>query len=166
MKRILMSIMFVSFIGWAYGQYPLEVGGKQLNAGFGFSTWGLPVYVGADFGVHKDISIGPEISFRSYRENWGGYVYSNTILGFSFNGNYHFNSLMKIPNSFDFYAGLNLGFFVWNTDDGYGGSGASGLGFGGQVGGRYYFNDKWGINLELGGGNSFSGGKIGVTFKF
>ena len=41
----------------------------------------------------------------------------------------------------------------------------SGLGIGGQVGGRYYFNDKVGINLEFGGGNAFGGGKVGVSVR-
>jgi len=39
------------------------------------------------------------------------------------------------------------------------------MGRGAQIGGRYYFTQKVGINLELGGGNAFSGGKIGLTFK-
>jgi len=83
----------------------------------------------------------------------------------SANGNYHFNSLLDIPNNWDFYAGLNLGFYIWNSSDDYPGSNTSGLGLGAQVGGRYYFNDKLGVNLEFGGGNAFSGGKVGVSVR-
>ncbi len=84
---------------------------------------------------------------------------------FSFNGNYHFNTLLKIPRSWDLYAGLNLGFYVWNSSRDYPGNRASGLGLGAQVGARYFLSNKVGLNLELGGGNAFSGGKFGVTIK-
>ena len=41
---------------------------------------------------------------------------------------------------------------------------AGDLGF--QIGGRYYFTNKVGINLEFGGGhNTLSGGKIGISIK-
>jgi len=45
----------------------------------------------------------------------------------------------------------------------YPGSHTSGLGIGAQVGGRYYFSDNVGINIEFGGGNAFSGGKVGIS---
>ena len=72
--------------------------------------------------------------------------------------------MLNIPRDWDFYAGLNVGFVSWSSPKGYGGSYNSGLGLGAQVGGRYYFNRNVGINLEFGGGNEFSGGKIGLTF--
>jgi outer membrane immunogenic protein len=86
-------------------------------------------------------------------------------MGFSGNANYHFNTLLEIPQKWDFYAGLNIGFFAWLSPDDYYGSHKSGIGLGAQIGGRYYFSDKMGINLEFGGGNAFSGGKIGVSIK-
>ena len=89
-----------------------------------------------------------------------------TITGISGNGNYHFNRILGIPSNWDFYAGLNLGFYVWNSSSDYPGDHNSGLGLGAQVGGRYYFNNKFGLNLEFGGGNAFDGGKIGVSIKF
>lgn len=130
----------------------------------GFSSWGLPIYAGIDFGVHKDISAGGEFSFRSYSDNFKGTSYSHTIIALGANGNYHFNSLLKIPKEWDAYAGLNLGFYSWSSPNGYRGGGSSGIGMGAQFGGRYYFNTKFAINLELGGGTA-SGGKIGVTWK-
>jgi len=39
------------------------------------------------------------------------------------------------------------------------------LGIGGQIGGRYYFTEKFGVNLEFGGGNAYSGGKLGISIK-
>lgn len=149
----------------AKAQYMLEKGKAQLNAGVGLSNWGLPVYVGFDYGVHKDVSIGAEASFRSYNYGWKGSNYRVSVFGASANANYHFNSLLKIPKEWDLYAGINVGFYSWNYANDYPGNHNSGLGLGGQIGARYYFNDKIGINLEGGGGNAFNGGKLGITIK-
>ncbi|MCE3295231.1 MAG: hypothetical protein K0R65_945 [Crocinitomicaceae bacterium] len=163
-KIILFTMLLVS--GLTYSQSMLGKGGKQLNAGFGMSSWGLPIYVGVDFGVHEDVSLGVEASFRSYRDRWGGIYYNHSVMGFSGNVNYHFNTLLKMPQEFDLYAGLNVGFYIWNSPSNYYGSHTSGLGYGGQIGFRYYFNSKFAINLEGGSGNAFSGGKLGITYKF
>ena len=149
----------------SYAQSPLPIGKAQLNAGVGFSDWGVPLYLGFDYSVHKDITIGGELSFRSYNENYRGTGYNHNIMGISGNGNYHFNTVLNIPSNWDFYAGLNLGFYTWTSSSDYPGNHNSGIWLGAQVGGRYYFTDKVGINLELSGGNAFSGGKIGLTFK-
>jgi hypothetical protein len=149
----------------ALGQNPLPVGKSQLNFGVGLSGWGIPVYVGLDYGVHRDITVGGEFSYRSYREYWRNDYYSHNIVGLSANGNYHFNTILDIPEKWDFYAGLNLGFYVWSSPAYYGGSHSSGLGLGGQIGGRYNVSRKLGLNLEFGGGNAFTGGKFGLTLK-
>jgi hypothetical protein len=138
-------------------------GMKQLNAGVGLSGWGVPVYVGLDFGVSNDLTLGFEGSFRSYHQNYEKVKYNSSIVGFSGNLNYHFNRVLNSPRNWDFYAGLNLGFYVWSSPDNYPGEGATGLGLGGQIGGRYFINQKFGFNLEVGGGNAFSNGKFGIT---
>ncbi len=148
-----------------FAQAPIAVGQSQLNAGVGFSSWGVPVYVGLDFGVHPDITLGPEVSFRSYRHNWAGSKYNHSIIGIAGNANYHLNRILNIPSQWDFYAGINIGFYIWSSPDQYEGSRSSGLGVSGQIGGRYYFSDRFGVNLEFGGGNAFSGGKFGISYK-
>ncbi len=165
MKKIIgITALFLS--GFASAQSMLGKGGKQLNAGFGLSSWGLPVYVGMDFGVHEDISVGFEGSFRAYRHRYASVYYNHSIIGLSGNANYHFNTLFHMPEEFDLYAGLNVGFYIWNSPRDYYGPSSSGLGFGGQLGFRYYFNENFGLNLEGGTGNAFSGGKFGITYKF
>lgn len=168
MKRILLFLAFSSILAYASSaqESPISKGQTQLNFGTGFSSWGLPLYIGLDYGVHPDITIGGEVSFRSYNNNWNSAKYRHSIIGISGNGNYHFNRIMNIPSNWDFYAGLNIGFYIWNSSSEYKGSGTSGLGLGAQIGGRYYWNDKWGVNLEFGGGNAANGGKIGVSMKF
>lgn len=146
-------------------QGPIGKGQNQLNVGVGFSSWGIPVYIGFDHGVHKDVTVGGEISYRSYTDNFGAKDYNHSITGISANGNYHFNSILNIPKSWDVYAGLNLGFYIWSSSGDYRGNGSSGLGLGAQVGARYFISNKVGLNLELGGGNAFGGGKFGVTIR-
>ena len=158
---ILCLIIVGTISGFSQGS--LAKGGKQLNAGLGFSNFGTPVYVGLDFGVHESITIGPKISYRSYNYNFAGTKYNQSLTVLSFNGNYHFNKVLKIDAKWDFYAGLTVGYYLWASAD-FGGQ-ASGIGFDGQIGGRYFFSDKFGINLEFGGGTG-TGGNIGITYKF
>lgn len=167
MKKLIFIASLLLITNFSFAQYALSKGEAQFNAGVGFSSWGLPVYVGFDAGVHRDVSVGGELSYRSYRERWAGDRYNRKVFGIVANGNYHFNTVLNIPEEWDFYAGLNLGFFIWDdVDNDYDGDNASGLGLGAQVGGRYYFNDRFGLNLELGGGaNTFGGGKFGITLK-
>lgn len=165
MKKQLLILSFLLFSSLIYAQSPIAKGESQINAGLGLSSWGVPVYIGFDHGVHPDITIGAELSYRSFSDKYANVNYDHSVIGISGNGNYHFNRVLEIPKNWDFYAGLNLGFYIWNSPSDYHGSHSSELGLGAQVGGRYYFSDKIGLNLEFGGGNAFSGGKIGLTFK-
>lgn len=166
MRKLLIVVLFTLLVLPVVAQSPLANGRKQLNVGVGTSGWGIPIYVGMDFGVGKDFTLGFEGSFRFYNERLGGRRYNSTIIGISGNGNYHFNTLLNIPSEWDFYAGLNLGFFVWSTPSNYPGDGSTGLGLGLQVGGRYFFQPNLGLNIEFGGSNAFAGGKFGITYIF
>ena len=166
MKKTILIFLFIVTAKFIQAQYALPVGKSQLNAGIGLSTWGIPVYVGFDYGVATDVSAGAEVSFRNYSDRFIGVKYRHSIIGISGNANYHLNGITDIPEQFDLYAGLNLGFYIWSSSSNYPGESASGIGIGAQIGGRYYFNDKAAINLEVGGGNAFGGGKVGITIKF
>ena len=169
MKKIILGLAIFAF-SFANAQAPLETGGIQLNAGFGSSNWGTPVYVGLDFGVAENFTLGAELSYQSYNQNAvGPYDYKSTIYGIQVNGNYHFNELLNIPSKWDVYGGANINYYSWTTKyDGvkvtnYSDSDDFGLGI--QIGGRYFFTDNFGVNLQLGGGNVTSGAKIGITYK-
>jgi outer membrane immunogenic protein len=165
MKKQLLILSLLLFNSLIFAQSPISKGESQLNAGIGLSSWGVPVYIGFDHGVHPDITVGGELSYRSYQDDYNYKDYDHSVYGISANGNYHFNHALKIPKKWDFYAGLNLGFYIWESPNEYHGSHTSELGIGAQVGGRYYFNNKVGLNLEFGGGNAFSGGKLGLSFR-
>lgn len=165
MRKIVLLFTAIVFSSALFAQNPIDKGQFQFNAGFGFSSWGVPIYAGVDYGVHPDITIGGEFSFRTYNDKFAGEKYIHTIFGIIANGNYHFNSLLEMPSNWDLYAGLSLGFYFWNSSNDYPGDHSSGTGLGLQVGGRYYFNEKFGLNLELGGG-TIGAGKFGVSFRF
>ncbi len=163
-KQILVFILVVA-TSVAFSQGPVSKGESQINLGIGLSSWGIPIYLGFDHGVHPDITLGAEASYSSYDDNWNNDRYNHSVIGFQGNANYHFNRILEIPNPWDFYAGLHLGFYSWNSPRDYEGSHTSGVGLGAQIGGRYYFSNSMGVNLEFGGGNAFSGGKFGITIK-
>lgn len=149
----------------------------HFNAGLGLSNWGIPIYASYDVNVAQDINVGGGISFRSKTDNWkyGPHrgKHRHTLIGISGLGYYYFNRILEIDPDFDFYGGASLGFVIWNTNstsdsdytDDYDGSGTSGLDLSLLIGGRYYFKDNLGVNLELGGGNQLFGTKVGLTWK-
>ena len=168
MKKIALLLAVFAF-SFANAQAPLEEGGIQLNAGVGTSGWGTPVYVGLDFGVAKNWTVGGELSYQSYNQNVGATRIKSSILGLQANGNYHFNEVLNIPSEWDFYAGANLNYYNWNSKlngSSYNYPDEDNFGIGLQVGGRYFFSDNFGLNLQVGGGNVVSGAKIGITYKF
>jgi hypothetical protein len=144
MKKAL--ILLVLVIGAAsMFALPLNPGQMQVNAGTGVG-WGLPLYVGVDYGITPDITVGGEATV---------YFWDGTYFSVVANGNYHFLNLLNLPSNTDLYAGLSLGVNSWYS---------SWLNLYGQVGGRYYFTDRLGANLEFNGGRH-SGAKIGITYK-
>lgn len=166
MRKLLLIVALALITALTFSENLSAQGKNQLNLGVGFSDWGVPLYIGIDHYVSNDVTLGGEFSYRSgYREYYKDQYYDRNVMGFSGNANYHFNTILEIPRTWDLYAGINVGFYVWNKYDTYHGNNNSGLGLGGQIGGRYYLSNKVGLNLEFGGGNAFRGGKVGLTIK-
>ena len=157
MKKIifLFAIMMAASLV-TFAQSDLDKGERRMNFGTGFSNYGVPLYFGMDFGVYPDITAGFVASVRSDNNHF--------IMGASAVGNYHFNTLLELDSEWDVYAGLSLGFVFWNYDNKLINQ-PSPLGLDLQIGGRYYWDETWAVNLELGGGSAFSGTRIGVTYK-
>ena len=151
MKRITIVLAALMFSGliFAQGAAPLSKGEKEMNFGLGFGS-GIPAYWGMEWAVHNDITVGGVAAI-----NLSGFDYM-TLLA---RGDYHWNRIINIPPEWDFYAGVSLGGDI-GFSSGYG----SGLHFDAHVGGRWFWSDKWGLNLEVGGGTGF-GASIGVTMK-
>ncbi len=151
MKRILFFFAALFFItsGNLFAQnneIHLDKSKMQLNAGTGFYSGGFPVYAFVDFKIHPDWTAGPQVNFVFY--DYFSFILSGRV-------DYHFNKLLKIPDNWDFYAGATMGIdFSHHT------AFSSGL----HVGGRWYLNKTWGLNMEIGGGTYFSS-TIGISMR-
>ncbi|MCK9325496.1 MAG: hypothetical protein M0P69_08345 [Bacteroidales bacterium] len=154
MKKLVVTVCVLSVALLSFGQQ-VDKSRLQVNAGVGLSTWGFPVYLGADYWVNQDITVGLEASFRFGFNHY-------TRIGGLVNANYHVNRLLELPEQFDVYGGISIGPFIslyrYSSPSFY-------LGAGLQIGGRYYINDKLAFNVEVGGG-TLTGGKAGITFRF
>ncbi len=151
MKKLVLSICALSIVLFSFGQSTVDKSKLQFNAGVGLSTWGIPVYLGADYWITPEITLGADASVRLW--------VSSIRVGASVNGNYHFKRILELPKEFDLYAGLSAGpYFGLGSRHFY-------FNIGGQVGGRYYFKENVAFHAELGGG-TLSGGKAGLTFRF
>jgi hypothetical protein len=138
---------------FAIAQSPIGKGGKQLNFGLTANGKYVPVYVSFDFGIHPDVTIGPQ----------AGLDLSFNYLNLGFRGDYHFNTLLNIPSEWDFYAGATAGFSIQMKNNSI--DVKNGFLIGVQVGGRWYWTDQWGLNLEFGGNNLFGAARLGLSLK-
>jgi len=141
MKKLLTTIALVGvmFLGSnlanAQAQKYLNIGG----AGTGF-------YGSIEFPVSSVITVAPQFS-TDYNFN------SFVIAG---KANYYLDDAVDLDSAWDVYAGVNLGWRVQTGNDG--------VNWGLQVGARWFWSDKWGINAEVGGGSGVLGG-VGLTMK-
>lgn len=137
MKKALLIMTFV-----AAGLYANAQAAKVLN----FGGLGTGLYASIEFPVHSAITIAPLVN-----TDW---EFNHLVIAAK--GNFYFDELIGLDSPWDFYAGANLGWRI--SDDGKFNAGL-------QVGGRWFWSEKWGINAEFGGGTGVTGG-VGVTMKF
>ena len=117
---------------------------KQLNFGLIGASYEFP--------VHKNISVAPYVG-TDFELNW---------LSLGVKGNYYFDNLLNLSGEWDVYGGANSGYAIGLNNKGKSDDFNMGL----HVGGRWFWNDKWGLYLEFGGGNTTKDfGAIGVTMK-
>jgi hypothetical protein len=119
----------------------------ELNFGLLGANYEIP--------VHKDITIAPGIG-TNLDLDW---------LNIGVKGNYYFDNVFGISDdAWDVYGGLNAGYSVYMGDNDK--DNESDINLGLHVGGRWFWNDKWGVYLEFAGGNvSGLSPMIGVTVK-
>ena len=146
MKKVLLIVAFIATTTIMFGQ-----ANKGLNFGIGLSNSGLPIYVNYDIPVAANLTIAPSV-----QANLNGFDWITPAVKID----YYFDDLLGIPETFDFYGGANLGFTIWLNEA----NGTSGLYLGIELGGRWWFNENMGLNLEFAGGTGF-GTKLGLSMK-
>ena len=156
MRKIFLLVTILSLTSLIFA-VPVAKSQKQLDIGAGLYNPHLPLYLGLDYGLSENSTVGGGIS-TSFHDN-GSWLDVYT------NWNYHFVNLLSMPHNTDLYAGLSLCFDAWFGHEGHEEDHKSVLILTGQIGGRYYFNNNWGIHLEIGGCPT-SNAKIGISYKF
>jgi len=103
--------------------------------------------------VHKDITIAPGAS-TNFDLNW---------LTLNVKANYYFDNLFGLTNeSWDVYGGAGAGYAFYIGSD----NKSSNFDIGLHAGGRWFWNDRWGVYLEVGGASTQGAtGGIGLTVK-
>ncbi|WP_310377968.1 outer membrane beta-barrel protein [Flavobacterium sp.] len=146
----------------------IKKGTNLADLGIGLSSYGTPFHFAYEHLVTNEIGIGVALNYTSYKDT--GYLndYKWSFIYGGIKGNYHFNELLNLNSKFDVYGGLTLGYWKASlsndnitSNTSYGNSAF----ITGQVGARYFFNDKFSALLEAGGGN-ISGLTAGVSLKF
>lgn len=129
--------------------------------------WGIHDYVG--LGFYTGVQGG-----RHWYGNHYGYNHGFLSIPLGIQANFHFYQLIADKtgknihaDKLDVYGGIYAGSglaFLFNTNYNKGNVGA--LGFAGtQVGVRFFFTEKIGVNLEVSGGWGRSSGAVGVVFR-
>ncbi|MFA7380661.1 MAG: hypothetical protein WC150_09380 [Bacteroidia bacterium] len=143
----------------------------SIGAGFGGSAFVAsgtdatlpPIQVQLEFPtslLEGKLGIGGLLGYAGSKYEFGAFKYKYSYILIGGRGNYHVSEMLGLPENIDAYGGLTLGYNVasvkWDgagADPGVGGS-AGGVLWGITAGGRYYFTDKIGANVELGYGIS------------
>lgn len=173
MRKIIV-LLFLFFNFKLDAQYSVK-STFQSTLGLGVSNYGAPQFLALDYGLFRDISLGLEFNNRYSNETFLKY----RILGAHFTANYHLNHLLKIYDEhWDLYLGGHYNYWLVTENVKKIEPDSANMGFGGQIGMRYFFNRHFAVNTELTAGKvstdhllrnestivgSF---KLGLTYKF
>lgn len=166
MKKSFLVLAFLISSVTALAQAQLEEKAIQLNLQAGTGGTGI-VFLGADYGIKNRFSAGLEASYRKHSA-WG----QPTGFRIAGVGNWKVNKHDK----FGVYLGVLLGYDFYQANkkeeakmsikfsDDNGTHALTGPAFGGHLGLRYFFTDKFGAYLQIGAGN-YVEGRVGITYK-
>lgn len=171
MKKLVLSVAIALCSVASMNAQTFAKGENVLGADVGFGgSYGIPVSISYEHGIYdinKKMSIGAGgiIGYGSSSDkmSYGKWTYSNTLIGAR--GAFHYTGIKKL----DLLGGLTLGYNIvsakWKGDGpDVGGADSSGLLWGVYAGARYYFNQKFGINAEVGYG--IANVNVGLSYKF
>jgi len=135
-------------------------GDMFLTPQIGINSYAIPFGANFEYAITENIGLGGTVMIWL----WSDMGYSQSIILPSVDAAYHFTKLEV--DKLDLFAGIGLGFSIYNSDWG---TGSSGIYIDPFVAGRYWFSDKIGVSLRLNigliGDWSGVGGLLGVVFK-
>ena len=117
----------------------------QAKSYLNFGGVGTGLYASFEIPLATSISIAPQAT-----TDWD---FNHLVIAAK--GNFYFDNLFGLSAPWDVYAGANVGWRIGNDN---------GANWGAQVGARWFWNDRWGINAEFGGGSGVTGG-VGLTLN-
>lgn len=138
---IVLLILIVFGVTHVSAQSYNGVGDKKVQAGISPYGNGTGVSGTFDYGLHDVFSVGAGAELYFDNDNDENFY----IFG---RADAHLGQLIGMPSNMDLYPGVDLGVL------------GDGLGFGGHVGFRYFFQDNLGAYVELG-----SRGSIGIVLN-
>lgn len=193
MKRLtlLLILSFLGLASMAQEVFYKGTIATNVSIGLGNSVTGFglglpPVSLAVDYGIvdnlimgeNGSIGIGGYLGFATNGERYDYFGYSYkaryTRMAFGVRGTFHYQFLDKL----DTYAGLMLGLYTYSWKYDYSGSydpyddyyyglnnnsNSSDFAFSAFVGARYYFNDNFGVNTEIGYGFTYL--SAGLTYR-
>lgn len=138
---LVMALMLTFFVTNVFSQARSE-----LNFGLIGANYEIP--------IHEDITIAPGAS-TNFDLDW---------LTLHVKANYYFDNLFGLTDeAWDVYGGVGGGYAIYNGDNN---KDSSDFDLGLHVGGRWFWNDNWGVYLEFGGGSTQGAtGGVGLTVK-
>lgn len=143
--------------GKKYAQLTFNKGDFFVTPQVGFNSWALPFGVNVEKAITENIGIGATVTLYF----WSG---ASVILP-AVDAAYHFTMLEV--DKLDLFAGLEMGFAIYNAGSGI--SGSSGIYLSPIIAGRYWFSKNLGasarLNIGLIGDWTGVGGMFGVVFK-
>jgi hypothetical protein len=145
----------------------LALGGLNGAAG---STTVPPVYLGFDYGVHPDVSVGLVASYykSSVAIGYGLGDFSYTYYTVGGRGSYHFGKYLPVEK-LDLYGGLMLAYGVVSVSTSAPGPTALSAAstnlivWGAHLGARYFFTQALAAQVELGVG--LGNLSVGLAYK-
>ena len=171
MRNFLLIIVLQLLTLSTYSQQAYQRGDKQINFGLNLAQ-GLGVYASFEDAIMDNISVGLEFGFGVNNANFSvtSTTYYQSNLRFSANAHYHFAQLIGVKENWDLYGGLDIGYSFWTkgktlpTNEDYNWyKNTFLLGINGRA--RWFWNEQWGVNLEIGAGLGYYVFKTGVTVK-
>ena len=148
----------------------MSEGSLALQAGFSLGSilyGGIPLFIGGDYMVTDEISIGAEFVRINYRDRFFGTDIRYKGASFGVRVAYHFMHLLDLPDeNIDLYGGIFLGYIGWNYEydspiTGFDEFGSITYNF--FAGARYMFIERLGGFGEFGYGITLL--KLGLTVK-